>query len=241
MPTAFANSVGPSHNVFMTESFIDGLAAAAGSPTAFWRSVGPVAQCLRTESFLDEFWLLRPTGTRSNTASHSSKCRRAKTVLALAVAKAGWAEAATTIGRRYVRPARVWKLHGASRRSRSGQRRRGMGRASCARSTAASVNPDTVEAQVEERGHVWDHGALYGNITVKNGRVEEANFDSDQILRSERGAGLEVHIVQRWSARRLGEAGTSAIVPAVINAIFAATGKRLLRLPVDTAALRQPG
>ena len=83
--------------------------------------------------------------------------------------------------------------------------------------------------------------ALYGKITLKDGRVEQTNFDSYQILRMNEAPAVDVHIVQSSKPPGgMGEAGTSAIVPAVTNAIFAATGKRLRQLPVDTAALKQP-
>ena len=83
--------------------------------------------------------------------------------------------------------------------------------------------------------------ALYGEITLKDGRVEQSNFDSYQILRMNEAPAVEVHIVQSSEPPGgMGEAGTSAIVPAVANAIFAATGKRLRKLPVDAAALKQP-
>ena len=83
--------------------------------------------------------------------------------------------------------------------------------------------------------------ALHGKITLKNGRVEQTNFDTYEILRINEAPAIEVHIVQSSQPPGgMGEAGTSAIVPAVANAIFAATGKRLRKLPVDTAALKQP-
>jgi isoquinoline 1-oxidoreductase beta subunit len=83
--------------------------------------------------------------------------------------------------------------------------------------------------------------ALYGEITLKDGRVEQANFDSYQILRMNEAPEVEVHIVQNSeSPGGLGEAGTSLIVPAVTNAIFAATGLRLRKLPVDISVLKQP-
>ena len=82
--------------------------------------------------------------------------------------------------------------------------------------------------------------ALYGEITRKDGRVEQANFDTYRILRMNEAPAVEVHIVQSAEpSSGMGEPGTSAIVPAVSNAIFAATGKRLRKLPVDTAALKQ--
>ena len=83
--------------------------------------------------------------------------------------------------------------------------------------------------------------ALHGEITLKDGRVEQGNFDSYQILRMNEAPTVEVHIIQNTEPPGgLGEAGTSLIVPAVANAIFAATGKRLRKMPVDTAALKQP-
>jgi isoquinoline 1-oxidoreductase subunit beta len=86
-----------------------------------------------------------------------------------------------------------------------------------------------------------DSAALHGEITLKNGRVEQTNFDTYQMLRMNEAPAIEVHIVQNFEPPGgMGEAGTSAVVPAVTNAIYAATGKRLRRLPVDAAALRQP-
>ena len=81
--------------------------------------------------------------------------------------------------------------------------------------------------------------ALYGEITLKDGRVEQSNFHNYQMLRINEAPAVEVYIVQNTEAPGgMGEAGTSLIVPAVTNAIFAATGKRLRKLPVDTAALK---
>jgi isoquinoline 1-oxidoreductase beta subunit len=83
--------------------------------------------------------------------------------------------------------------------------------------------------------------ALYGEITIKNGRVEQANFDTYQMLRMNEAPAIEVHIVRNFALPGgMGEPGTSAIVPAVINATFAVTGKRLRKLPIDTAVLKQP-
>ena len=81
--------------------------------------------------------------------------------------------------------------------------------------------------------------ALYGEITLKNGRVEQANFDTYKPLRINEAPAVEVYIVKSGEAPGgMGEPGTSAIVPAVANAIFAATGKRLRKMPVDSAQLK---
>jgi isoquinoline 1-oxidoreductase beta subunit len=111
----------------------------------------------------------------------------------------------------------------------------------CAVDCGTVVNPDTVRAQVESGVIFGITAALYGEITLKDGRVEQANFDTYQMLRMDEAPAIEVHIVNnREPPGGMGEPGTSLIVPAVANAIFAATGKRLRKLPVDTALLKVP-
>jgi isoquinoline 1-oxidoreductase beta subunit len=80
---------------------------------------------------------------------------------------------------------------------------------------------------------------LYGNITIENGRVVQANFDTYQALRIDEAPAIEVHLVSSTLAPGgIGEPGTATIAPAVTNAIFAATGKRLRKLPVDPTVLK---
>jgi len=111
----------------------------------------------------------------------------------------------------------------------------------CAVDCGTVVNPDTVTAQIQSGIIFGVTAALYGEITLKDGRVEQTNFDTYQILRMNEAPALEVHIVQSPEPPGgMGETGTSAIPPAITNAIFAATGKRLRKLPVDTATLKQP-
>ena len=110
----------------------------------------------------------------------------------------------------------------------------------CAVDCGTVVNPDTVQAQIQSAIIFGITAALYGEITLKNGRVEQTNFDTYQMLRMNEAPAIEVHIVQSSEPPGgMGEAGTSAIVPAIANAIFAATGKRLRKMPVDTTALKQ--
>jgi isoquinoline 1-oxidoreductase beta subunit len=217
IPTAFWRSVGPSHNVFVTESFMDELAAAAKQdPVAYRRAL------------LD-------------------KTPRAKAVLELAAEKAGWgqplpAKGAARVGRGVsVQFAFATYLAQVAEVevSRDGAVR--LRRVVCAVDCGTVVNPDTVRAQIQSAIMFGITAALYGKITLKDGRVEQANFDTYQILRMNEAPAIEVHIVQsREPPGGMGEAGTSAIVPAVANAIFAATGKRLRKLPIDTAVLKQP-
>ncbi len=214
IPTAFWRSVGPSHNVFVTESFMDELAAAAKQdPVAYRRAL------------LD-------------------KSPRAKAVLELAAEKAGWGQPLPQGFGRGVSLQFVFATYMAQivevEVARDGTVR--VRRVVCAVDCGIPVNPDTIQAQIQSAIMFGITAALYGEITLKNGRVEQSNFHDYQILRIDQAPAVEVHIVQsRESPGGMGEAGTSAIVPAVTNAIFAATGKRLRKLPVDAAALKRPG
>jgi isoquinoline 1-oxidoreductase subunit beta len=213
IPTAFWRSVGPSHTVFVVESFIDELAAAAKQD--------PVAYRL---ALLD-------------------KSPRAKAALALAAEKAGWGQPL---------PARVgrgvslqfvfgsYMAHVAEVEvSKYGEVR--VRRVVCAVDCGTVVNPDTVRAQIMSGIVFGATAALHGEITLKNGRVAQSNFDSYQVLRMNEAPVVEVHIVQSAEPPGgMGETGTSAIVPAVGNAVFAATGRRLRKMPVDSAMLKQP-
>jgi isoquinoline 1-oxidoreductase subunit beta len=207
IPTAFWRSVGPSHNVFVVESFMDELAAAAKQdPVAYRRDL------------LD-------------------KSPRAKAVLELAAEKAGWEQPLPERVGRGVSLQFVFGTYMAQvaevEVSNDGAVR--VRRVVCAVDCGTVINPDTVRAQIEGAVIFGITAALYGEITLKNGRVEQANFDTYKILRMNEAPAIEVHIVQSFELPGgMGEPGTSAIAPAVANAIFAATGKRLRKLPIET-------
>jgi isoquinoline 1-oxidoreductase beta subunit len=214
IPTAFWRSVGPSHNVFVTESFIDELAAAAKQdPVAYRRDL-------------------------------LGKSPRARAVLDLAAEKAGWGQKLPEgIGRGVslqfafasymAHVAEVEVAKNGSVRVR---------RVVCAVDCGSVVNPDTVRAQLQSAVIFGISAALYGEITLKDGRVEQTNFDTYQVLRiDEAPTAIDVHLVQNKEAPGgIGEPGTSAIVPAVANAIFAATGKRVRKMPIDAKLLARP-
>ena len=212
IPTAFWRSVGPSHNVFVTESFIDELAAAAKQdPVAYRRAL------------LD-------------------KSPRAKAVLELAAEKAGWGQPLPERVGRGVSLQFVFATYLAQvaevEVSKDGAVR--ARRVVCAVDCGTVVNPDTVRAQIQSAIIFGATAALRGEITLKDGRVQQSNFHDYQMLRMNETPAIEVYIVNSTEPPGgMGEAGTSAIVPAVTNAIFAATGKRLRKPPVDTAALKQ--
>jgi isoquinoline 1-oxidoreductase beta subunit len=213
IPTAFWRSVGPSHNVFVTESFMDELAAAAKQDAVAYRAA-----------------LLDPSP-------------RAKAVLALAAEKAGWGQPLPARVGRGVSLQFVFGTYMAQvaevEVAKNGAVR--VRRVVCAVDCGIVVNLDTVRAQIQGAIIFGITAALHGEITLKNGRVEQTNFDSYQMLRIDEAPAIDVHIVQSSEPPGgMGEDGTSAIVPAVTNAIFAATGKRLRKLPVDSAALKEP-
>jgi isoquinoline 1-oxidoreductase beta subunit len=109
----------------------------------------------------------------------------------------------------------------------------------CAVDCGMVVNPDTVKAQIEGGIIFGITAALYGQITLKNGRVEQSNFDNYQMLRINEAPVVEVHIIKSTEAPGgIGEPGTAAVSPAVANAIFAATGKRIRKLPINPSELR---
>ena len=212
IPTAFWRSVGPSHNVFVTESFIDELAAAAKQdPVAYRRAL------------LD-------------------RNPRAKAVLDLAAEKSGWGQPLPKGRGRGIALQFAFGSYLAQvaevEVAKDGTVR--VHRVIAAMDCGAVVNPNTVQAQIQSAVNFGLTAALYGEITLKGGRVEQTNFDTYQILRMNEAPTIEVHVVQSSEAPGgMGEAGTSGIVPAVANAVFAATGKRLRKMPIDASALKQ--
>jgi len=212
IPTAFWRSVGPSHNVFVTESFIDELAAAAKQDAVAYRRA-----------------LL-------------GKSPRAKAVLDLAAEKAGWGQPLPGGTGRGVSLQHVFATYMAQvaevQVSKAGEVR--VQRVTCAVDCGIAVNPDTIKAQIESAIIFGITAALYGQITLKDGRVEQSNFDNYQMLRIDQAPEIAVHILKSTQAPGgMGEAGTSLVVPAVANAVFAATGKRLRKMPIDASELKQ--
>ena len=212
IPTAFWRSVGPSHNVFVTEGFMDELAAAAKQD---------------------------PVAYRKTLLGHNP---RALAVLTLAAEKARWGERLPprrgrgvsvqfAFGSYLSQVAEVEVASDGALRVR---------RIVCAVDCGTIVNPDTVEAQILSGTIFGLTAVLYGAITLNNGRVEQANFDTYPLLRIDEAPVVETYLIKSSEPPGgMGEVATAAVAPAVTNAIFAATGKRLRKLPVDTAALRR--
>ncbi len=104
--------------------------------------------------------------------------------------------------------------------------------------TGIVVNPDTVVAQLQGGLIFGLTAALYGNITIHNGRVQQSNFNDYRMLRINEIPEIEVHLIKSAEAPGgIGETGATAAPPALGNAVFAATGIRLRRLPIDQDVL----
>src|SRR6267378_3979762 len=211
-----------------------------GIRTAFWRGVGATHNVFVVESFMDE---LAHAAKQDPLAYRKAMMTnpRALGVLILAAEKAGWGKPLPArrgrgisvqfaFGSYLSQVAEVEAADDGSIKVR---------RVVCAVDCGIVVNPDTVAAQIEGGTLFGLTAALYGAITVKNGRVEQGNFNDYRPMGINECPVIETHLVRSAEPPGgLGEAATAAITPAVTNAIFAATGKRIRTLPIDTALLR---
>jgi isoquinoline 1-oxidoreductase beta subunit len=109
----------------------------------------------------------------------------------------------------------------------------------CALDCGQVINPDTVVAQIESGVNFGLSAALWNEITFDKGRVQQTNFTDYRAMRINEAPVIEVHMVKSSDAPGgIGEPGTSAIAPALTNAIFAATGQRIRKLPVAATSLQ---
>ncbi|GFE82218.1 aldehyde dehydrogenase [Steroidobacter agaridevorans] len=215
VPTAFWRGVGATHNIWVVESFIDELAAAAKQDPLTYRR-----------------GLLKDQP-------------RMRTVLDLAANKAGWSKPLRAIeGRRVGRGISVQFAFGSYMSqvadiSVGADGEVQVHRVVCAVDCGQIVNPDTVIAQIES-GVVFGLGAaLWNEVTFDKGRVQQNNFTDYRVMRINEAPAIEVYMVKSNDAPGgIGEPGTSAIAPALTNAIFAATGQRLRKLPVTATSLK---
>ena len=202
IPTSFWRSVGYSQNTFFAESFVDELAAAGGKD---------------------------PLELRRRMLAGSP---RALAVLNLAAEKAGWGKTRSGFfqGLALVNNIGSFTAEVAEIEIREGKLR--VHRVVCAVDCGRVVNPAIVKQQMES-GIVYGlTAALKGAITIDKGRVQQSNFDRYEMLRIDEMPKIEVHIVNsEEEPGGVGEASVPPIAPAVANAIFAATGKRIRSTP----------
>ncbi len=205
--TGFWRGVGVTHNNFVIESFIDELAAAASQdPVAFRRAM-------------------------------LGKSPRAVTVLDLAAREGRWGTSLPQgRGRGVSLMYSDWDTYLAQvaevEVTSSGDVR--VHRIVCAVDCGRVVNPDIVRAQIESGVVYGISAALWGEVTLENGRVAQSNFHNYRVLRMNEAPVIEVYLIRNDQAPGgIGEPGTSVTAAALGNAIYAATGKRLRKLPLQ--------
>ncbi len=211
-----------------------------GVPTGFWRGVGPNNNVFAVECFVDE--LARKAG-RDPIAFRRAmlgKNPRLQAALDLVAEKSGWGQ---PLPPRVGRGVSVQPAFGSfiatvveAEVDVSGEVR--LHRATSVVDTGIAVNPDTIKAQIEG-GMIFSFtAALYGDITIAKGRVQQSNFHDYRMLRIDQAPKIEVIVVRSGEAPGgIGEAGVSSAMPALRNAIYAATGVPLRRMPVDRSLI----
>jgi isoquinoline 1-oxidoreductase beta subunit len=208
--------------------------ADPGIPTTFWRSVGYSQNTFFTESFLDELAAAGGKDPLELRRRLLAKNPRMLAVAELAAEKAGWGKPLPAgHGRGIAVTNNIGSFNAQVAEVSITQGKLKVHRMICAVDCGHVVNPAIVEAQIQS-GIVYGlSAALKGGITIKNGRVEQQNFHQFEVLRIDEMPVVEVHIIKNENAPGgIGEASTPTTAPAVANAIFAITGKRLRRLPI---------
>ncbi|WP_375786986.1 molybdopterin cofactor-binding domain-containing protein [Bradyrhizobium sp. Pha-3] len=205
-------------------------------PTGFWRGVGPNNNVFAVECFMDELAVKVGRDPIEFRRSMLGKHPRFLAALDLAAAKSGWGQPLPSrVGRGVclqpsfasfivtVVEAEVDELGEVNLR-----------RIISAVDAGIAVNPDIIVAQLEGGLIFGLTAALYGNITIDKGRIQQSNFNDYRILRIDQTPKIEIHLIRNGEAPGgIGETGATAGPPALRNAIYAATGVALRRLPIE--------
>jgi isoquinoline 1-oxidoreductase beta subunit len=211
-----------------------------GVPVLWWRSVGHTHTAFVMESMMDELAKAAGQDPVQFRKIYLAKHPRVAKVLDLAAEKSGWGKPAASGRARGIAVHESFGsvcAHVAEVSIDKGKIK--VNRVVSAIDCGLAVNPLTITAQIESAVAYGLSAALYGKVTFKDGVVEQSNFHDYPILRMSEMPKIEVHIVPGGTTPTgVGEPGTPPIAPAVANAVFALTGKRLRTLPFDTEMLK---
>ena len=211
-----------------------------GVQTCFWRSVGPGHNIFVIESFVDELAHAAKQDAVVFRRAHLAKEPRLLACLDLAAEKAGWGSA---LPARVGRGVACQSVFGSYVAAIVAAEVDANGEIAIRRVTAAVdcgtiVNPDSVEAQIQGGLIFGLTAALYNEITIAKGRVQQSNFNNYRMMRINEAPAIDVHLIRNGEAPGgIGEPGTSIAAPALANALFAATGVRFRSLPIDRKQL----
>src|SRR6266404_4142793 len=209
-------------------------------PTGFWRGVGPNNNVFAVECFMDE--LARKAGKDPVDFRRSMLGNQPRFLAALNLAaeKSNWGEPLPArVGRGVcVQPSFASFIATVVEAEVDEQGEVRLRRITSAVDTGIAVNPDTIVAQLEGGLIFGLTAALYGEITIAKGRVQQSNFNDYRMLRIDQAPKIDVHLIKSGEEPGgIGETGANAGPPALRNAIYAATGVALRRLPIDRALI----
>src|SRR6266481_3371137 len=209
-------------------------------PTGFWRGVGPNNNVFATECFMDELAKKAGKDPIAFRRDMLEKTPRLKAALDLVAEKSGWGQPLPARAGRgvSVQPSFGSFIATVVEAEVDDQGEVRLRRITSAVDTGIAVNPDTIAAQLEGGLIFGLTAALFGEITIDKGRVQQSNFNDYRMLRINEVPNIDVHIIKSSEAPGgIGETGANAGPPALRNAIYAATGVALRRLPIDRALI----
>lgn len=211
-----------------------------GVPTGFWRGVGPNNNVFAAEGFMDE--LARKAGKDPVEFRRGMLANQPRflAVLNLAAEKSGWGQPLPPrVGRGVcLQPSFASFIATVVEAEIDEQGEIKLRRVTSAVDTGIAINPDIIKAQLEGGLIFGLTAALYGEITIDKGRVQQSNFHDYRMLRIDQAPKIDIHVVKSGEAPGgIGETGTTAGPPALRNAIYAVTGVALRRLPIDRSLI----